>query len=111
MIIIFGWLKERGVRRPLKTCYCYNCKNAKTWLLLHETEWVTFFAVKTIPFIRKHFLFCEGCGDIISASAREVRLVSAGGGEAEIERLQLAGKTENQRRYLLAARDSDERWQ
>ena len=108
MIIIFGWLKETQRIRPAIRSYCYHCQKRATWHLWRETEWVSFFAVKTVPFLWKNFLVCEGCEDsfpldrsrYVQLSSPQMQALIAGA----LEEKQLAPKNEVQRNFLLIQR-------
>lgn len=112
MIVIFGWLKEA---RPVKTvleCHCYVCQRNSSWELWRETEWVTFFGVRTIPFLNKDALACSRCGVHTSIDRSHSRRLIDGndteGTTAFLEKFQLAGKSEVQRNFLLATRAARE---
>lgn len=110
MFIIFGWLKESYNTSAFIKHYCYNCGCEKSWVLNTETEWVTFFDIKTIPFLTKRKIFCERCGDNIDIPWLKFHSLS---GNAEkfglwIEEIQLSHKTEIQRRYLIAQRKNSD---
>ena len=51
MFIIFGWVKEVKEVGPALDCHCYRCQRKRTWEHWKEIEWVSFFLIKTIPFI------------------------------------------------------------
>jgi len=111
MIFIFGWLKEtKSVRST--DCYCYHCQRKRTWDLWRETEWVTFFAVKTIPFLWKNFIECSGCGDTVRLNDARYKQVSQGRASAELlaflEEHQLSQKNELQRNFLRSIRAQGE---
>ncbi|TDT60263.1 hypothetical protein DFO53_1874 [Enterobacter sp. AG5470] len=106
MFIIFGWLKESCRTPYFINNYCYNCGCEKSWGLYSETEWVTFFDIKTIPFLIKRKVFCERCGDEINVSYVNFFLMHKNKEKlgSWMEDLQLASKTENQRKYLIERR-------
>jgi hypothetical protein len=111
MFVVFGWLKEsRPVRDALK-CYCYVCQRARTWELWRETEWVTLFGQRTLPFLSKHSLVCSMCSDDTPISNALARSLGSTGIEASSERLihqkQLSGKSELQRRFLESVRTTN----
>lgn len=123
MFIIFGWLKEEQAVKPLIDTYCYHCSNSSTWHLCKETEWVTFFDIRTIPFITEYFIVCERCNDVFDLDKKTGRKVMSihklSSSKSEqlhdklvknLEKHQLANKTERQLAYIKAmrARDNDE---
>jgi hypothetical protein len=65
MFIIFGWVKEVKEVGPALDCHCYRCQRKRTWEHWKEIEWVSFFLIKTIPFIYKTYVVCEGCREPI----------------------------------------------
>jgi len=119
MFIIFGWLKEGVFKESILSTYCYHCNSISSWGLYTETEWVTFFEIKTIPFLRKHSLSCERCHDLIPLSNQYGRKIynlytlnerqkSRLHEEvvAMLERHQLAGKTERQMKYIRSMKQT-----
>jgi hypothetical protein len=109
MIIIFGWLKETKPVKPLLDCYCYVCQRKSSWELWRETEWVTFFGMRTLPFLSKDSLACSRCGDETPLErSRSQRLQRGGAAPSEaaafLEGHQLSGKSEVQRNFLLSVR-------
>jgi len=108
MIIIFGWMKETKPIRPILETYCYHCQKQATWYLWRETEWVSFFDIKTVPFIWKNYLVCSGCEDVTHLDWPRYLKLSSPGIKAEIaavlEEKQLKPKNEIQRRFLLTQR-------
>jgi len=108
VIIIFGWLKEKRAVKTVLQCYCYVCQRESEWAVLRETEWVTLFAMKTLPFLSKESLACRRCGDeatLDKAKARELlKGASMPGMIQRLEAEQLASKSEVQRNFLLSAR-------
>ncbi|ENN8378729.1 hypothetical protein ACAX46_004196 [Providencia rettgeri] len=108
MFIIFGWLKENYKVNGFIKTYCYNCDDVKPFLLETETEWVTFFSIKTIPFLSKRRLFCERCGDEIGISNTKFYFIKNNEKSLGdfIENSQLEKKTDNQRKYLIGRRNN-----
>lgn len=108
MIIIFGWMKETQPVRPLFGSYCYHCQKTTHWHLWRETEWVSFFAIKTIPFIWKNYVVCPGCEYIFHLSWGRYLHISSPGTQkdvaAAIESSQLSLKNQVQRNFLLTQR-------
>lgn len=106
MLIIFGWEKDIVDIPNFTQCYCYNCDDAKRWVLNIEREWVSFFAIKTIPFLTKRKIYCERCGDTIRINHHQYLTFKKGPIELThfIEHAQLAKKTAIQRTYLLERR-------
>ena len=113
MFIVFGWLKEsRAVQSALK-CYCYVCQRSREWELWRETEWVTFFGQRTVPFLSKHALVCSSCSDTMPVTKAHSRTIGSGEIATHLEKLihqqQLSSKTETQRRFLESIRDNHRR--
>ena len=107
MFVVSGWLKEKRPIRPLHGCYCYVCQRTSRWILIRETEWVTFFGMRTIPFVNKDSICCERCVDEFELSSQEARTLLASTASAfadAVEARQLSTKTDVQRNFLLAAR-------
>ncbi|HEX5057028.1 MAG TPA: hypothetical protein VFX02_11075 [Gammaproteobacteria bacterium] len=109
MFFILGWVKEtKPVQQSLLHSYCYHCQKRAGWDLWRETEWVSFFYIKTVPFIWKNYLMCSGCRDIypldwrrcLQLSSPQVREAMA----AFLEETQLSSKNETQRRFLLSSK-------
>jgi hypothetical protein len=112
MMIIFGWLKEKQPVKPVLSCYCYTCQRTTSWELWRETEWVTFFGMRTLPFLSKDELSCPRCGDRTVVSKSQSAQLLKGGQTAHfaayLEKHQLAGKSEVQRKFLLSMRSARE---
>ena len=112
MFIVFGWLKDTEEAGSAFDCYCYRCHRQRMWERWKETEWVTFFTVKTIPFLNKTYLLCPACRDPILLDSAHTRLLDSQAQLPELtvylEELQLAKKTDVQRTYLLAQRQRGE---
>lgn len=117
MFIIFGWLKEEKHEKSLLDTYCYHCNNNSTWELCSETEWVTFFDIKTIPFLKKNYIVCSKCHDVFDLNKqisngvnRLHKLSDAKSSQlhdllvAELEQYQLSNKTERQLEYIRSIR-------
>lgn len=110
MFLIYGWLKEVKPVKWVMECYCYVCQRNSEWHVCRESEWVTFFGVKTIPFLSKEFLVCARCADDLLLQKSTARQLMAGQGIeaaiANLEQHQLASKTEVQRNFLLSSRSA-----
>lgn len=108
MFIIFGWLKETKEVGKACACYCYRCQRDRSWEHWKVTEWVTFFTVKTIPFLSKSHVVCGSCRESISLNVSQARYLGSEGGVQKltefIEEHQLSQKSEVQRRYLQSQR-------
>ena len=108
MIVMFGWVKDaRQVETGLK-CWCYRCQRLRGWELWKETEWVSFFMVKAIPFMSKFHLVCSACRDALAIDAGAARQLATPAAlpaiVQQVETLQLASKSEVQRGFLLSQR-------
>jgi hypothetical protein len=108
LIIIFGWLKEAKEVGPGLDCYCYCCQRTRPWEHWRETEWVSFFAIKTIPFLWKNHVVCAACRQPIELD--RLRMAQLQNKEhwpslaAFLEDYQLAEKSDLQRNFLRAQR-------
>ena len=113
MIIIFGWLKEAKEVGPGLGCYCYTCQRIRRWEHWRETEWVTFFDIRTIPFLSKNHVVCAACRQPIQLDGRltgQLQDKEQWPSLAQfLEEHQLAEKSELQRNFLLAQRAEKER--
>jgi len=112
MFIIFGWVKEVKEVAPALDCHCYRCQRKRTWEHWKEIEWVSFFLIKTIPFIYKTYVVCEGCREPIRLDWAHSRLLRDRNQWPRlaqfIEEHQLAQKSEVQRNFLQAQRAHSE---
>ena len=112
MFIMFGWVKEAKKIGPALNCHCYRCQNTRTWEYWKENEWVSFFTIKTIPFLSKSYIVCSTCREAIALDSARARLVGTLESEpllAEfLEKHQLAQKSPVQRNFLLAQREQNQ---
>lgn len=108
MFVVFGWLKETRPVRPLLDCYCYVCQRGTSWELWRETEWVTLFRMRTLPFLSKDSLACSRCGDEAPLARPHSQRLQSGDALADapgfLENHQFASKTEVQRNFLRSSR-------
>ena len=108
MIVIYGWLKEKRPIKAVFNCYCYVCQRTEAWHVVRETEWVTFFGMRTSPFMSKDWLACGRCEDETPLerphSAGLLRGDDTAKSIARVEQFQLASKSEVQRNFLLSMR-------
>lgn len=117
MIVVFGWQKTFAPRESLLKTHCHHCNNEVSWRIWHETEWVSLFLVRVLPFLRKYHLACEVCRDSVPLDAKTTRrarnrgaLDPAASRELHdsliklIEDHQYGGMTEGQRRYYRETR-------
>lgn len=79
-----------------------------------ETEWVSFFTVKTIPFLSNSFVVCSFCKESVLLTNSQAQLLKDEKRHLQLiaflEEHQLSKKTAVQRSFLLsqrAQRDSD----
>ena len=108
MFMMFGWVKDaQEVANPLR-CYCYRCQRMRHFECWKETEWVSFFMVRAIPFLSSTQVVCNACRETFKLDAQRARQLGIAAevpGMAEhVEDLQLANKSEVQRRFLKAQR-------
>jgi len=112
LLIMFGWLKETKEVGPALDCYCYRCQRQRSWEHWKETEWVTFFTIKTIPFLSKTRIVCGGCREPVQLDRERANFLTS---KEHLPRLvnfleehQLAQKSPIQRNYLKAQREQHE---
>lgn len=112
MIVVLGWQRTFEPRESLLKTHCHHCKNDVSWRVWHETEWVSLFFVRLLPFLRKYHLACEVCRDSVPLDAKTCRRARNRGALGEtasrelhdslvklIEDHQYGGMTEGQKRY------------
>lgn len=111
MFVIFGWEKTVKSLESLITTNCYHCDNVSSWSLLKETEWLSLFFIRAIPFISKYHLCCDICSNSVSLNNKLAMstLDKRNRNEAlhaellsKIEQHQFAGLTEGQISYKKA---------
>ena len=120
MFIIFGWLKEEVIVKSLIDTHRYHCNHSTNWYLCKETEWVTFFDIRTIPFINKYFIVCERCGDVFDLDrglSKQINKLDSLSDRKRIdlhnalvqamEKFQLRNKTERQIKYIKTMRSEE----
>jgi hypothetical protein len=73
VFVIFGWQRTFNPRESLLRTHCHRCKNEVAWRIWHETEWVSLFLVRLLPFLTKYRLACEICRDSVPLDARTCR--------------------------------------
>jgi len=112
VIVIFGWLKETRPVKAVLECYCYVCQRKSSWELWRETEWVTLFGMRTLPFISKDSLACSRCSDQTPIDRNQSRQLLQGDEPLQtalfLEKYQLSSKSDVQRNFLLSARAARE---
>jgi len=112
MFVVFGWVKDAKEIGSAVRCYCYRCQRVRQWECWRETEWVSFFMVKTIPFLSKTHLVCAACREAFQLDAQRARQLGIATERFpfadHLESLQLAGKSEVQRAFLKAQRQQHE---
>ena len=108
MFVIFGWDKETKPVDARLSCYCYRCQRRREWQCWKEVEWISLYMMKTIPLLSHHFVACSICDEQNKLDWRHARKYGRAGQEAVVasfvESLQLANKTEVQKRFLQAKR-------
>lgn len=114
MWIVFGWDKEIKRVGVVAQAYCYDCRRSTDWVVWNESEWVTFSGIRTIRFVNRHTLHCDGCTLQFDIKPSEFRRINrhmehndaingTTFGDALIKRVdaeQLAGKTPQQIKYI-----------
>ena len=112
MFVMFGWVKDAKEIGSAVRCYCYRCQRVRPWECWKETEWVSFFMVKTIPFLSKTHVVCAACREAFQLDAQRARQLGIATELSRfaehLENLQLAGKSEVQRAFLKAQREQRE---
>ena len=113
MFIMFGWVKETKEIGAGLACYCFRCQRPRTWARWKQTEWVSFFTIKTIPFLSTSHAVCTGCREAIRLEGKHAKAADDGKHTSHLidylEERQLAHKSPVQRSYLLAQRDQTRR--
>lgn len=112
MFVIFGWEKTVKPLETLLTTDCRRCQNHARWNIWQQTEWVSLFFIRLLPFKSRYYLACGICSDAVELSektckrARNHRRLSPAKSRdvydqliGEIEDHQYAGMTEGQRQY------------
>jgi hypothetical protein len=112
VFVVFGWQKTFAPRESLLRTHCHHCNHDVSWRIWHETEWVSLFFVRLLPFLRKYRLACEVCRDSVPLDAKMCRLARNREGLDPrasrelhdslvrlIEDHQYGGMTEGQKRY------------
>jgi hypothetical protein len=111
MIIMFGWIKEAKEIGSALDCYCYRCQRKRSWEHWKETEWVSIFTIKTIPFLTKTHVVCGGCRESILLDSKRSKFIGKEDGLARfsefLEEQQLSEKSAVQHSYLLAQRSQN----
>ncbi len=121
MFIIFDWEKTTENLGAVCISFCFDCRKKLVWDLGKMTEWVSFFDIKTIPFLNRYFLVCSKCGDYISLSGSDYWKIKRSMKHSEsindtpihkklsrlIKKKQLADKTETQLKYIQAAMEDE----
>jgi hypothetical protein len=112
MIVMFGWVKDRTEVGRALSCYCYRCQRTRDWEHWRETEWISFFMIRTIPFLRTNFVVCSACREPIQLDSVRSRQLKSTSGLSDLasflEAHQLSQKSEVQRRFLLSHRQQTE---
>ena len=75
MFIIFGWEKTLESLGVIGNGFCFHCRKTRAWIIGKETEWVSFYGIRAIPFRSIHHFVCEKCSDNIVLSGTEFRQV------------------------------------
>jgi hypothetical protein len=69
MFIIFGWEKTVKPVESVLNTDCFQCRNISKWSIWRETEWVSLFFIKVIPFRNQYHLVCNICNDSVKLSS------------------------------------------
>ena len=108
MFVMFGYARQVRQLAPVLRCHCYRCQRERPWELWKETEWVSFFMIRTIPFVSRTTLVCPTCGSELKVPAAQSRRLEARQDVRELthayEEAQLADKNEVQRTWLRSQR-------
>ena len=111
MFFIFGWEKESKILGDVLKTDCFNCQNHTQWQIWKETEWVSLFFIKVLPFINKGYIGCSKCGDSAEISINETKQALSPARRTQdlynsiikkIEDHQFSGLTEGQISYRKA---------
>jgi len=63
MFVIFGWEKTIKPIESVLTTHCYHCNNHAGWSIWKESEWLSLFFIRILPFLSKYYIRCDICGD------------------------------------------------
>jgi hypothetical protein len=121
MFVICGWMKTRESLGAVGNGYCYDCRRKVPWIIGKETEWVTMYGMRTLPFLSKYHFVCGRCDDNVRLTGAEFRRVRSAMKDrgtidgssihaaliSRIEQQQLAGKTELQLRWIRASMEAE----
>lgn len=117
MFIIFGWEKTSKAVGLDTWTHCHHCNCNTRWEAYDVSEWITFFFVRAIPILSKHYIFCSVCGDNFELDKRAYKDLRKSGNGQKVSRLrdtsqviddqQLSHKTETQRNYIRAMREAE----
>ena len=121
MFVIFGWMKTRDSLGAVTSGYCYDCRRTVPWIIGKQTEWVTLYGMKTLPFLAKYYFVCGRCDDNVGLSRAEYWAVDRTmkrSGKIDgapvhqalvdrIERQQLSDKTEVQMKWMRASLEAE----
>lgn len=118
MFFVFGWEKTFKPAESLLRTHCHNCNKDTPWRVWRETEWVSLFFVRLLPFLTKYHLACDSCRDALAVDTELLRMARARHRLSDersghlhdeivkrIQDRQLGGLTEGQRRYYQNVRD------
>lgn len=112
MLIVFGWVKEAKEVGVALSCHCYRCQRTRVWEHWKETEWVSFFMIKTIPFLSKSYVVCGSCRETVLLDGSLSRHLADPEQLPQLERFlenhQLAQKSPVQRSFLQAQREQSQ---
>jgi uncharacterized C2H2 Zn-finger protein len=113
MFILFGTKWQVEPVKPLIDTYCYNCNVIRTWDLYAQREYFTLFFIPTIAFRSEYFLVCKKCNDQYDIDKDFYKRINSRHKTnkkqslqlhdelvKKLEAHQLAGKTEEQIRYI-----------
>jgi len=84
----------------------------RSWEHWKETEWVSFFTIKTIPFLSRSHVVCSACRQSIPLARDQSSLLGVKEQHPSLARLleeyQLSQKSEVQRKFLLSQREQSQ---
>lgn len=65
MFVVFGCKKTIKPFGSLLSTDCHRCHNRSAWGIWRETEWLSLFFIRLLPFKNKHYLTCSICSDAV----------------------------------------------